>query len=412
MEIGKDTIGKNSVYYGNYKDLAPFLKKVIEFQDKENLDIVTLETPNIRSDDIFKDIIDGKLITHLSYGFVPLQSRNLIVKMYLNEKFSYSDVDELASVSKWERYSDPKLLEVMEENPDDPHYLVRGEGRLLRFPVSGRPINTMAVLRTSGFKTVKLTIDEGKKGYVKIGTKTLFSVNRYSAGMSRGLYYDPDTTGHEYCGTFYYYEPMSYIWLACEESKIIFFRNKVDACIRLYNHIFSIIIGDEKDIDYYDLGAYDTYLKYNKDLNIIDVSLDDFDIMVKNVKDIDLDGSLISVTTQAKRYIKDFSVKILNNFHKEFDMTRNSQDLMNWYIGSKSGVIPIADDYTYQGQYLSDLFYAEEDIFDQFICIFGKSLGIDIIFLEKMAGKTRVVSEILDTRSRKDSIDNLYWQIT
>ena len=72
-------------------------------------------------------------------------------------------------------------------------------------------------------------------------------VTRYGAGMSRGLYYDETNQddgqddelaeqGSEFCGTFYYYEPGSDVYLHC--GNLLLAPNKILACEylnRIYN---------------------------------------------------------------------------------------------------------------------------------------------------------------------------------
>jgi len=51
--------------------------------------------------------------------------------------------------------------------------------------------------------------------------------------------------------------------------------------------------------------------------------------------------------------------------------------------------------------------YAVEDDFDQILCMTAKNAGIDLILFAYMTGRKRIVSELLDTRSRTESFGNL-----
>ena len=51
--------------------------------------------------------------------------------------------------------------------------------------------------------------------------------------------------------------------------------------------------------------------------------------------------------------------------------------------------------------------YAKEDIFDQPLCVTASKMGINTVILKYMTGENRVVSELLDTRSRIDSFSNI-----
>lgn len=51
--------------------------------------------------------------------------------------------------------------------------------------------------------------------------------------------------------------------------------------------------------------------------------------------------------------------------------------------------------------------YGEEDIFDQSLCKLGNEAKLDVIILAAMTGKTRIVTEILDVRTRKTSFSKV-----
>jgi len=53
------------------------------------------------------------------------------------------------------------------------------------------------------------------------------------------------------------------------------------------------------------------------------------------------------------------------------------------------------------------LLYAKEDVFDQQLCEIAHFRGIQVVIFAYMTGKTRIVTEILDTRLRVDSYDAL-----
>lgn len=51
--------------------------------------------------------------------------------------------------------------------------------------------------------------------------------------------------------------------------------------------------------------------------------------------------------------------------------------------------------------------YAEEDVFDQILCLLAKEVGVDLVVLTRMVGAKQIVTEVLDARSREDSFKNL-----
>lgn len=58
-------------------------------------------------------------------------------------------------------------------------------------------------------------------------------------------------------------------------------------------------------------------------------------------------------------------------------------------------------------EYEEDL-YAAEDVLDQLLCDLAKSLGIEVLILSGMTGGERLVTEVLDTRTREDSFSHIY----
>jgi hypothetical protein len=59
----------------------------------------------------------------------------------------------------------------------------------------------------------------------------------------------------------------------------------------------------------------------------------------------------------------------------------------------------------YSGKQLG--LYAEEDEFDQPLCLLAKDVGIDVVVLTRMVGSHQIVTEVLDCRSREESLINL-----
>jgi hypothetical protein len=55
--------------------------------------------------------------------------------------------------------------------------------------------------------------------------------------------------------------------------------------------------------------------------------------------------------------------------------------------------------------------YAVEDFLDQPICKVASKINLNVLILLNMAGKTRAVTEVMDTRKRKISFDNLVLEV-
>lgn len=252
---------------------------------------------------------------------------------------------------------------------------------------SKRPINDMAMFRSP--LSWEVREEEILRGEVVLGGERwkLLPVTRYAAGMRRGLFY-PDKEASDlecqcYCGTFYYYEPESTTFLAYRTSYSSF--NKHTAFKELMNKL------ELQDPDYLKLVvAYDQ--------EILDPEV--------------LEYRKILTRRLSKRY---------SNFYQNLNLFidgRLPQDLMltptealqskGYHRETKNLWAPKASDKKYYaGPYLG--LYALEDDYDQAICSLCRRLGIDVLILEKMPGSFQVVTEVLDSRSRTDSLRSLVY---
>ncbi len=190
-------------------------------------------------------------------------------------------------------------------------------------------------------------------------------VTRYAAGMSKGLFYI-NNEENTFCGTFFYYEPESITYLAYNTVRI--YRNKFQAMEELYNEfkinktvpsplIRSLIIkgGNYQMVkDYYDGSE----------------SLPD--------------DMKMTINEYFHPYDDDIGLP-------EYEDEVASLSQRKFYIGYKSGL------------------YGLEDIYDQDLCNIASKHGIDIIILTHMIGRHQVVTEVLDTRIRQESLSNLLY---
>lgn len=228
-------------------------------------------------------------------------------------------------------------------------------------------------------------------------------VIRYQHGMSRGGYYtdaqDDHQTDHakhaepkKWCGTFYYLEPGSSTFLRVRTYTV--FRNKYDAYCNLKKLVpFSMIqddlsaLYDNPDFDpiiFKVFAHYDrVYFEYTSQVLKLFIST------IAGTRHLTLD-----IFYQAKELFKDY-------------MLKGRVVALTPYIRADPITGMMIDDHSHTSSYI-DQAYADEDRFDQVICLLAKTAGIDCLILTHMAGKTRIVSEVLDTRSRTDSFDNVY----
>jgi hypothetical protein len=64
----------------------------------------------------------------------------------------------------------------------------------------------------------------------------------------------------------------------------------------------------------------------------------------------------------------------------------------------------------YAGYYLN--LYGAEDFLDQLLCIAANKQGYDVVILENMIGSHQVITEVLDTRERRESFKSLIYIIS
>lgn len=174
---------------------------------------------------------------------------------------------------------------------------------------------------------------------VEVHQPSLFPVVRYGAGMSKGTYTKTyvSKTDEEFCGTFFYYEPDSTVFLRA--TNILFCPNKI--CAMAY---------------------------------------------------------LIGIDETAKIFDSDFKVGT-QQYHRT--RVREVLDATSW-----NGVITemLVGNFDFTIHYPE--MYALEDRFDQLLCNAARD-RFELVVLTSMTGETRVVTEILDTRSRNLSFQSL-----
>ena len=181
----------------------------------------------------------------------------------------------------------------------------------------------------------------------KTNSRHKLPVTRYAAGMSRGLYYSQEPEDI-YCGTFYYLEPESNVFLNYHSS--LTFKNKYEAMVKL------------------EIPFDSSYL----------------DLIPKRY----FEGKLVLPSDLKLTPLEAFSL---------------FPDLFPNYTLNRVQSLP--QNSKYIGQFIG--LYGVEDDFDQLICHKANDLGIDIIIFTDMIGSHQKVSEILDTRPRVESFNHL-----
>lgn len=250
---------------------------------------------------------------------------------------------------------------------------------------SKRPKTDMDMFRTpNSIVASKAELDNGR-----YKEWSVIPVTRYAYGMSRGAYYEVETT-QKFCGTFYYIEPESSTYLAYRNPLIA--RTKTNA-----------------------------FLELLKMLNIPKLNHDSFFEQLRKAK-----------TLAERRRLEDEQTY---SVHKDMfdnpdelsykwamadpsfppDLCMTPQELIERFpsfVRKEKLNIELAHQLApikrYMGQFIG--LYASEDDLDQDICKLASQAGYDVIILTHMVGSHKVVSEVLDVRDRAVSFDNLIFR--
>jgi len=252
---------------------------------------------------------------------------------------------------------------------------------------SGRPKTTMPFL--GQLTNVVLETDMIRIDYGIFQYKSDFyaPILRYAEGMSRGGYYNSEAAIKSYCGTFYYID--------LDEDRYLRLGN-----FRIFRNKYAAFMGMKESIP-------------NEELqNLLEYNVFKLLLAFDDPTDEGRQSSLFSCAIVRVLYDEDSEDEDLENLSPEqqslqrqlfYDFMIESKKIVSedgriWYDPETNR------DYT--GRYI-DLLYADEDRFDQAICLMAKHLEIDCIILTHMVGKTRLVSELLDTRDRVESYGNI-----
>ena len=186
-------------------------------------------------------------------------------------------------------------------------------------------------------------------------------VTRYASGMQVGLYNHDDANEEDFCGTFYYYEPESTTYLTYSTFRV--YRNKSKAVIELYKE-FGVKLPHDINESFFNTKVPD-------DLRMTPLEY-------------------------AKFFHEEYHDDYYPSVRGYASMTEHAKALPDrkYYMGYNSGG------------------YAEEDIYDQDICKVAALHGINIVIFTHMIGSHQVVTEVLDTRERLSSFDNLAYYVS
>lgn len=227
-------------------------------------------------------------------------------------------------------------------------------------------------------RTDMLSFKNPKRGQQQM-LKYKIPVTRYGSGMSKGLYHD-NNNGQNFCGTFYYMEPDSNVFLMCNNP------------LRTLNKY----------------TAFKHLQKYMTDTDTVMTHLINDEDLFTDKEILFLSGTSTKLPHDLMMSPKELEIYDPHSFHTIPFVINPPDDIHDDYDEYQPELYKLEKEAyikRYAGTHLG--FYAIEDIYDQAICILGARAGYDVIILERMVGSYQVVTEILDTRDRSQSFDNL-----
>ena len=230
-------------------------------------------------------------------------------------------------------------------------------------------------------------------------------VVRYIGGMTRSSLYHI-TFEEKYCGTFYYYEPNSDIYLVA--NNVLLTPNKIVAYYYLSGNLDETVSIFETNDEYRLLKSaaklvinsdIDIYVTPEQILPLLPPILAEFYISIH--ADVAMMVSPGLWFSKFKHFI-DYSPYKYENVLEIYN--KGLRIIVNYVLPK---IIQSMANGTYDFLIYIDDLYAIEDVFDQPLCSLARSLGIDVIVLTTMTGGNRVVSEVLDVRDRIQSYSSL-----
>ena len=331
-------------------------------------------------------------------------------------KYIRGKSDKLIIPKNWIHITADELISRIQRDPNGVIANLLTHGNMIF--ESGRARTPLILFRQNRFLTLRLTqsaqenVKLGKPTQVKFGDrfKYILPVSRYAQSMLTGLYYNSDqeslTPKSEYfelCGTFYYFEPDSTVFLTFETIEI--YNNKIHAAYILFYRLLNIKptnVYDFLNIVYKTLKREPTSLKEKL---LYDLALA-FRLFINESDKL---GDYPATWQNGLREILDTFAEGVGD---EIDDDELLEQLIHLSLDLPND-LAFDLNYQYNSSFVGYFLYVKEDYFDQAICNVASFLEIDVIVLTHMIGSSnRVVIEILDTRVRNISLSSLAWLIS
>lgn len=262
------------------------------------------------------------------------------------------------SLSYWKTGPLAVFIKQTQRSPESFPMLMFGQHHLI-YKNSVRAKTDMSMFRSADSKVI-----------AEPSVENMIAVTRYAEGMSRGLFYEEDPTAVEkYCGTFYYFEPESRVFL--KYGKAFRAPDKREAYFKL--------TGRNRE----QRERFET-------------------LILKRVAN-DPNFDLHLTPSQFRRLVTHTSDELMNKYW----VTTKPYSVKEMTAMYDKGV-QLQDEREFYAAHLLNL-YAFQDDYDQPLCNAARAQGYDIVILERMVGSRQLVTEVLDTRSREESIQNLHF---
>lgn len=387
----RDNIRVN-FFESNSNSIKTILYKLVKWLPQHYKQITLILPINISEDEL-TELQSTKTSTLIKSWFFPGIS-TYDMKEFLDwlkgsesiKTLTFDGGDSYTIPTNWYYKSPLEIQKSLQNNPDGFFSFLASGGKSTF--ASGRIRTPMLILRSPNFLTIQLTptglksVQSGRPTVVTIKDTKRFILpcSRYAESKSVGLFsssYKKEEPGN-LCGTFYYFEPDSTVFITFETIKI--FKNKFEACYNYFRLAYTKVHGSDFNIDEFEELVY----LYSK----------------KQTVDHPYEKILILLARSFSNFMR------TKSFYgsKLVDYTLFSHDMEN--------NLPFDLHYEKDGKFEGRFMYAVEDAFDKVLCQVGRVFGVQIFVLTEIVSQTRVVTEILDTRSRDESLNSLAWLIS
>jgi hypothetical protein len=281
---------------------------------------------------------------------------NVETLMWWQQNMNYLEL--VIPVTRWKTGTLAVFIHETRHSPESFPLLMFGQHQRI-FKNSARAKTDMSIFRTADSKVVAGP------------DVNMIPVTRYAKGMSKGLFYDAEEDRTVYCGTFYYMEPESNVFL------------RFTRALRAADKREAFLALGQDDIDIEDRETVESLI----------------------VKRIATDPVFDLNTTPAQfvQVVNETEAKMWNTRHK-VRICPDVKEMIKIFQSRRPATLQ--EDRTFYSADLLDV-YAHQDGYDQPLCNAARAQGYDVVILERMVGSRQLVTEVLDTRSREESIQNL-----